>query len=144
MKSNMFLRALGRSDPPGQTPAENPTPVSVNESEVYFDNTPRNPSGNDNLGNNDNPMTMSPDDGSRPTPTNPDNPVSSYRKKSSKGGLEVDVNTFWSAGEEFDRQYDLTPVSDESNNGGGFHENDLVGQWDKHGRPLERGNSTGR
>ena len=117
MKSTLFKRAMGRRDPPGEPPREGPTPTSVNDSDIYFDQTPRNPSFS---------PKSDDDDSSRPPPTNPKAISPPHKHKA----LKVDVDAYWSADEEFDRPYDLSPVSDEPGS-------------DEY-RESKRGNSTER
>lgn len=162
MRSTLFMRAKTRRVPPPETAAssqrkskDNETPASVDDHEIYFDNTPppRRPVKK---------SQSADDEGSRPPPTNPEAASlasssfglprravrgrASTAQRSSSPPLrrtstvppKINVSTFWSANEELERKYDLTPVGNEQEGGNGLN-SFVVDPWEHEGsRPSTR------
>ena len=172
MKSTLFTRGKTRRAPPAPASAsgnkniiKNETPVSVDESDIYFDTTPRVTQSSSPTDN---------DDGSRPPPSNPEAisvASSTFGGSSSRSGRnnnvpsqnnmrpgtsattstrvppKINVNTFWAANEEFERKYDLTPVHRDGEDGAEVVECGTatfsVDPWE-HDGSSRRGTSSGR
>lgn len=170
MKSTLFTRGKTRREPPAPAGAlsgnnnniiKNETPVSVDESDIYFDKTPRVTQSSSSPMDND-------DDGSRPPPSNPEVisvASSTFGRSSLRSGRnnnhvlsqntttttrvppKINVNTFWAANEEFERKYDLTPVHRDGEDGAEVVECGTatfsVDPWE-HDGSSRRGTSSGR
>ena len=187
MKSTLFTRGKTRRESPlphpnvelssssssssrsgkKKTSRDNETPASVDDNDIYFDNTPP----RSHRGGGVKKSVSMDDEGSRPPPTNPEAislASSSFglprtrrasmgrgsspplqrtaSNPSSRVPPKININTFWAANEEFERKYDLTPVQQQTNNGAV----DVVGSasftvdpWE-HGGSSRRGTSSGR
>lgn len=148
------------------------TPASVDDNEIYFDNTP--PPRPPRI-KHKNSMD---DEGSRPPPANPEAisiASSSFAGLSRTGGRnaalsssvpprpgspplqrsattsatahppkKININTFWAADKEFERKYDLTPVHhDDDVDLAGGSGSYTVDPWEQDGN-SRRGTSSGR